>query len=406
LQTSKLLYVFFFVHVLALLTSIALLNLTTGITILYFLYILVQKFVLKRNVEFFLPKYWQWFLLYVGITFISAGINFEGTKFRDIFIELRWVLSFFGLTLLIAKLDIKEKKIRIPLYVILAVVGCYAIYQGVTGHDIVRGTNKYTSNNIFRTTGFFSNPIRFSNVIMVYFCFLLSFMSNDFKNGRYDFLKIFSFLSLSAALYYTQVRGAWIAIPVVVTISAIYYPKRTLLNSAVLMVLIFSAIYTFSDTFRERTTSITNFKHANTVPRFVIWETYTDVWLEHFWFGAGPNNSPKVAAKLIENTIYEKAPGLRSHSHNQLLNVLSEFGVFAGIAWIFIIYGSLRMAYITINKNPGYTFERALAVGGFTALISLVITGITESNLILNEVTGSFVFVLALIQTSYSKITA
>ena len=130
--------------------------------------------------------------------------------------------------------------------------------------------------------------------------------------------------------------------------------------------------------------------------RFLLWDTTWNMIRDSPRLGVGVGNYQRVQSQYVRDEI--GIPMTRSHSHNNLLQVTVERGVFGLFLFIWIWYGIVSKGFRKLwkyRKERGFSF--ALLLGCITGALGFFMDGMFQNNFGDTEVIILFWFMAGLI---------
>lgn len=301
-------------------------------------------------------------------------------------------IGFYCLTYLVRKSD---KRI---VYLLLSVIFALGVFQGILSgfqfmnkstlgtsieafhdEDVFTGRDEDPSYYRPRGTLYHANELAF--FILPISIFVLSTMllgEKISKDKRTFYLLLFVVLLLP--LFLTISRSAWISFWLTAIFLFFYLEKKLgrKINDFYIQVflkifLIFSPILLFVVYPRIQSSFFTFEKEGSFNTRFLLLKESFVVIANHLIFGTGRGLSPY-------EMFLANPQGLTSHFitpvHMVYLHLLSEVGILALLSLAFSIYLFLKNAYwrLACLKSK----EMSLLIGGFFAIISLLVNGLFQ----------------------------
>ena len=196
-------------------------------------------------------------------------------------------------------------------------------------------------------------------------------------------------LPVFITFYLTNARNAFLALSTSLVVLGML-KNRYFLAGLVTVTVLFLAFAPSSA--KERILSIADLNHPSNHARFVMWDTGIKIIKDNLLLGVGD---------VDNNMIYKmyKKPefhGEGSHMHNNVLQILVNFGIAGLAAWlslmIYIFYRQVKVFRQTASNE----LLNLLAIISVIVMISLQISGLTEWNFGDAEYAAVFWFGLAL----------
>ena len=328
--------------------------------------------VIMGNRVFALEQYDLLLLLFVG--FYSLAGAFQGSE-DALPAVIRFVILSLGYTLasnLISNRRLAHRVVGSLLFA-SAPISVLAIYQYLSGLAKNGWLDEGFAGLIKgRATATFDNP----NVLAVYLLAItvISFGFLVESHGRPRKLLYGGCFSLALlALVFTFSRGAWLA--VLIAIPA-YLCLRFLHRPGFLLTLIFlipCALYLLPEAVQLRLLSIFDLSDSSISYRLSIFRSSADLFLDNIFKGIGPGTEHFYEAFAP----YAEEGVIAPHSHNLLLQIGCEAGVFALLTFVLLFF--TRMRHIsTYGRYIRHGSMHTVTVFGTLALFALLIFGMTD----------------------------
>ncbi len=328
--------------------------------------------VYKGNRVFAIEQYDILILLFVAFYFVS-GI-FHGGNASTLSAG-EFVILSLGYTLasnLITNPRLAHRAVGALLFSSVP-ISVLAIFQYIFGlaepkwmdaafADLIRG----------RVTSTFENP----NILAVYLLaaavIAFGFLCESEGAAR-KLLYGLCFAPSMAALILTWSRGAWLAL--IITIPT-YLCLRFMHRPGILLSLIFllpCAFYLMPETVQLRLASVLNLSDSSIAYRLSIFRSSLSMLGDNLFFGIG------IGADTFYESfaLYAEDGVVAPHSHNLLLQIGCEAGIFALLCFIMLFF--TRMRHLSVY---GHYIRRGsmhtITVFATTALFALLIFGMTD----------------------------
>ncbi|MCQ2413849.1 MAG: O-antigen ligase family protein [Clostridia bacterium] len=218
----------------------------------------------------------------------------------------------------------------------------------------------------------FGNP----NVFAVYlltaaFCSLALVVEKRENLIRILFALVFA--ANVVALTLTFSRGAWVAFLVGFIASTVIWFRRRPGHLLVILSLLPYGIFFLSEAVLTRFASILNFSDSSVVYRLSIWRSSVNLFLDNLFvgIGIGESNFTEVFKAYAEEGV--TAP----HSHNLLLEIGCECGVFALAIFLLLL---IERAVSLSRKKPvlGLSGVRKVSLFSHAGICALLIFGLFD----------------------------
>ncbi len=319
-------------------------------------------------------------LLFLGLTLLSALLSGDARSGMRQFAG-SWTVAGVYLMAGYARDETLVKKLFALLFVSAAVVAGYGIFQHFTGIDVIRPDQPleslfFAGKEVYFPRGAFSHYQTFSNVFFLLFCISLGqAMLGDAGRIRRMWVAVCLFLGLAVLLTYT--RGIWLAalgaLLFVALFSGRWKSSLAVVGAGVAVVaLAFSSPVMTS---RARTIVETE----SNVERFLLWETTWNMIREQPRLGVGVGSFQRVQEDFVREEV--ALPMSRSHSHNNLLQVTAERGIFGLFLFLWIWYVIVKEGFTVLwNQRGEKDFSFSLVLGSLAGMLGFFLDGLFQNN--------------------------
>jgi len=240
------------------------------------------------------------------------------------------------------------------------------------------------------------NAVGYGNLILLFMVLVL--YSLPWSLTRFTraekFFKIVTAIALFGAFVLTQTRTGWLAIPVFFAISVLLFAKRhhplKLIAVVVAGTLFLGALGATNPTLRERVAEgidqtqecLTTDPIANTsvCVRLQLWRTAVGMIEDSPWLGAGRVDTfnDALQTQAEQGRVLPFVADGFGEPHNDMLQMLSGFGIFGGIA-LLMIYGAPLLVFVRRFRSSDFPIAaRAAAATGIALTLGFAIFGVTE----------------------------
>jgi len=216
-------------------------------------------------------------------------------------------------------------------------------------------------------------------------------MTMHWQRGRMVFAVLCVVLGVSASIY-SQTRGAWLLIPVLVPIwlflfRHILLPRQwaVILGSLVAAVLILS-IWTPASIERGIQSGVSNLEGYIANPgegsswgaRINMWRDSLTLWQQNPLFGAGLGDFKVDRERLMESGL-AYSDHLYGHAHSIFFDALATTGALGFVALLLSVFVlPWRCLYPHWLQSQEKGWQRMAMFGGMTTLIAFFVFGLTE----------------------------
>lgn len=324
---------------------------------------LIKIFYIKPKIEIH-SKHLYFIFLFIFCIFLSVILN-PNASFSEFISRYLKPLSAF---LLIFMIPITYKKILIILSgfsLTLSLNAIFIIAQFFQGDFINTGT---------RLVGFSTQHYMFlsgANLLILPIIFTLAIYKSNIPNSLRCFY-IISILINIPAIVFENTRIVWLAFTIIFPIIIILSIKNKIKS---FLLIIFLTLYSFfcfqlspysSD--RLQTISSTEYKVQNNYERILMWQSATNMFIDHPILGIGLGN---YYQEYISNYQSPLSRENQHQPHNNFLLILAESGLL-GFVPLIILFSYLY--YSTLKDN-----NRLLRILMFSVLLSYNINFLTDS---------------------------
>ncbi len=199
-------------------------------------------------------------------------------------------------------------------------------------------------------------------------------------------------ISCLACLVFTYSRGAWLSLLIMILLLGTIVNRKLLWSLMGVPALIFL----FKESLLKRLYSIVNPSDTSATLRIALWESTVEMIKEHPWLGIGWGAYWLVYPEY--NFFIEDAQTIIYHAHNMYLNIMAELGILGLTVYLVIVFFHLSLVYRLYKSKLKQPFA-VIAVGLAAAVISFLISGLTDYVLFNVELSMMFWLLLALIRS-------
>jgi O-antigen ligase len=319
-------------------------------------------------------------LLFLGLTLLSALLSGDAPSGLRQFAG-SWTVAGVYLMAGYGRDQVLLKKLLALLFVSAAVVAGYGIFQHFTGIDVIRPDQPlesllFAGREVFFPRGAFSHYQTFSNVFFLLFCVSLGQATlGDSGRTRRLWVAVCFLLGLAVLLTYT--RGIWLASLGALVFTALFSGrwKSSLAVACAGAVVIAFSLSSPVITSRARTI----FETERNVERFLLWETTWNMIREHPRLGVGVGSFQRIQEEFVREEVV--LPMSRSHSHNNLLQVTAERGLFGLFLFLWIWYVIVKEGFAVILRQRGERgFSFGLVLGSLAGMLGFFLDGLFQNN--------------------------
>lgn len=344
-----------------------------------FIFGLIKLFFIKPKIETH-SKHFYFLGLFIICTVMSVIFN-ENASFSE---YRSYYISPLVAILLIFLFEFTKKKALILITLastVFFINGIYVIYQF------------YIEGNVGRPVGFADGYMLLCgmNLLILPIIFTLSLS----KNNIHKYLRWFFFLTIFInipAIIFENTRIAWLALFFVFIISICYSIKEKIKKVFMIIFLIMYSLCCFqvspSSVQRFETISSTEYKIQSNYERMLMWQSATNMFLDHPLFGVGVGNYHDEYINKYRSPLSRED---QWHPHNVLLSMLSQTGIIGGLSYIGLFTYLHYKSISDYKKTRNY-----ITLAYISALTAFCINGLTDCNFVghnLKEITYMFYFI-------------
>jgi putative inorganic carbon (HCO3(-)) transporter len=247
-----------------------------------------------------------------------------------------------------------------------------------------------------RIKGFMSIWMTYSGLLMLVLVALIAYLVC--LGWRKHLWGIPLFVALTAALYLSQTRSAWLGATLGIAAILVLKRPRAILGLAALLLV----LYLVSPaSFQNRLRGGWNPNDPNTRNRIELFGTTLRLIRDHPWLGVGQ----RVSLEAPKYRGSQEFPDwMYLHMHNNFLQITAERGIPGLILWLSFMlqlgWHAFRVFLVSrspANTDPGdsreaASFVAAAAIGGWVALLA---AGMFEYNFGDSEILTLFLFMMS-----------
>ncbi len=267
------------------------------------------------------------------------------------------------------------------LLVSASIAAAYAIFQGITGLDLIHGHPLESWAGLHMATGFFGHHLTYGGSVLITACLVLGLITAAPTRRRRRFLGAALALGVGGVVV-SLARTAWAGLVAagVGLIPALGATRRRwgilALGTAILLA-------SFAPPVRQRVGSL---RQLTDDPRVRLWQTAVIIWQEYPVLGAGLGTYEILFPEY-------KVPGrydATGNPHNESLAVLVSSGLVGFAAFVFLWFRFFRVSIGAYRRAPRPDPLRALLLGGILGTIGLLAGGMGQCFLYDEEVATLF----------------
>lgn len=252
-----------------------------------------------------------------------------------------------------------------------AVIGIVQIFTGTL--ELSWLDTELFSNIGVRITSTFENPNVYATYLLLVIPFALSFLIARGTGVSKVPISI-GFLLFAVCMVETWSRGAWLGILITLPMFFLIYTRRSvpylLLGGAALP--LFSLL--LPESVVSRFISIGSASDSSSTYRISAWRGVGRMLRENWFGGIGVGESAFSTVYPVFS--YAGIQGIR-HTHNLYLQILSETGIVGIVVFLLIIVLFIQNCFEYIYRMRKET-ESGVVVAGLTAVVAVLIMGLTD----------------------------
>ena len=229
------------------------------------------------------------------------------------------------------------------------------------------------SNIETRITATFDNPNVYAAYLLLVIPFALAFFVRK-EEGAPKFRYGLCLLLLVVCMVETWSRGAWLGILISIVLFFLIYTRRSLpfvLAGGVLLPL---SSFVLSDNVIERFVSIGSASDSSSLYRIAAWRGVGRMLKENWFAGIGFG---EAAFSAVYPTFSYAGIESICHTHNLYLQIISETGIVGIILFALVVILFIQNCFESIYRRRNAAAS-ALVIAGMTAVIAILIMGLTD----------------------------
>jgi O-antigen ligase len=318
------------------------------------------------------------------------------SRFVFLFLLLRIGFEIVG--------PLKLKKLMPWLLLLVAIIGVYAIYQNITGIDLIRGHRNPIQPDTFggavtyRARGMWDHPVRFGHSIALSLCFPAAFLLSRYNVPKWlRAVSVAALLFAGAGLILSFTRGAWMGFGAALFVMALYIGWRYVAAAAGLALVAAAILIAVSPQVRDRFGSFTRpSADYSSTARLDIWRANIEMFKDNPILGVGYGQNEYLITEYYEKLGITQQDG--GHAHNNFIQFLSGTGLAGFLTYLAFSIVALMMAHRLIRVAQGADDKWLLSMGlaAMGAQIVIHVGGLTEASFKSAQINHQYFLILAL----------
>jgi O-antigen ligase len=284
------------------------------------------------------------------------------------------------------------KRTFMTLFALGSVAGIVAAVQFIIKWEHFQRTGNPADNPtlVFRVQGFMGHWMTFSGQQVLIMSALLAFLACYPLRKRWAWSV--ATLAIASSILLSFTRSVWLA-TVAVFLLVVIKSRKTILWAIPLGLLLLALV--FPHAVQERLQSFLDKGFSSNQGRVEMARAGWEMFKAHPWFGVGPQMVQGEFEAILQKEGWVNPPFYTGHLHNNLIQIAVERGVFALLAFVWLIVELVVRFWrgSRIGAFPGEV--RAVYLAGLLATIALVVAGLFEYNFVHSPVTILFLFLIS-----------
>lgn len=402
---SRLSHIFFVLYLIALPTSMALMELCSWtlfllMSIRFFLSSTEERKLALLSPNKLLDKA---LFIYFLIFFLSCIFNAKvpWTYRWESIGEARWILLLYAFVYFWRTEKPPLKPYLYTVISILTIVSIYSWVQTFTGLNYFKTeayipTIKSHFGMLWRSKGFFTNTMTFSYIVGQYFFIAMGLFSfRWFKEKKFLSWELLFFVVLLTTVVSTFTRGLWVAVLGASLFGLFYFRQWGFMKWAGAMSGAAALIVSQIPLLKQRFLSIFNITMPSNLHRIHLWQANWEMFLDYPLVGVGFRMN-----KVAVETYYQKLGienGFVGQAHNVYMQLLAGSGIGVLLSYLYLIWTFFREVtgrYKVALKNSD-NFFAYFCMGVLLAEVCFHGASMTENVYLDGEVWHNFIFLLS-----------
>ena len=314
-------------------------------------------------------------LLFLVLVFFGGIFTYGGVEsFRSALVFCILGFMYFAVTGLVKN----EEWLKRVLCALMA-SSCIVSFVGIAEWVLNKQSKLWQDNEVFsalagRVVSFWQNP----NVLACYLivAFFISFgCFIGVKNKKIKFLAFVSFWLSAVCLLLTWSRGAWVSVMLVLIVMILILSYKSIPWVIMLVAGSVAAFFFLPDVFVQRVSSIVSFSDSSVLYRINIWKGCSALLRSCYMTGIGVGETAFAEAYGdFALSGIESAP----HAHNLFLQITIELGIAGLIVFSILLLMLVRSAFTLFRRRSFGHFSSVAGLVCLSALMALLLNGVTD----------------------------
>jgi len=392
---SDSLFAFYLLFIFGSTFSIALAQISLGISLFLFIILLIKKPFNPFNS--ILKRFYILIAGFIVWQIISALVN--PTPLSSLIaVKEAWLFIAVPIGVYLCK-DIQYRRLLATGFGIgIMLLGLYGIFQFSLGVDWYHSSPLHPAPGFgYIVRGNFPHPLTFGNYFATASIFFITLFIGKRKKIANSYLSIFICAALlgGIATLFSFSRGSILAMAFGLLLLILIKSKRPILYILCFVVLIGSVtIFTpgLYDRIEKRLEREYNLNDE--MGRLYIWNSSLKLVKENPIFGVGGGNFPKEYAKLLPSDVEPRKKHV--HAHNDLINFTAVFGIPGMILYLLIWFELLRVLWRKWKISTEETHNKPYILAAILGSVAFFVTSFTEATFVDEEVRQMLMFIWAI----------
>ena len=310
-------------------------------------------------------------LIFMLFTLISGIFNKGLVSFENSLTVIALSLTYFLVSNILVNRRLAENAVKI-IAVSSAPTAVFGIITYYTSEAHPEWTDPTFEGIGARAYSTFGNPNVYAVYLLVALIFSFALALDRSQGGARAFYSALAALNLYA-LIITWTRGAWLALILAAIGFAVIRSRRCPKLLLLPVILIPLAIPFIPSDIIERFLSIFKAADSSAISRLSIWRSSVLMFFDNIFIGIGVG-SDAFSEEFLK---YAEDGVTAPHSHNLFLEIGCEMGIFALLAFTFILLIRIRHRATYARYVRGSSVDELCTISG-TAFLALLIFGMTD----------------------------